>query len=320
MNTDDPIRVGVSACLLGQQVRFDGGHKRSAFLTDTLARFVELIPVCPEVEFGMGIPRETIRLERAGETGIRLVAPKSGTDHTEAMQAWSTQRVAALEPLDLCGYVLKKDSPSCGMERVKVHPPEGGPSKKDGVGVYAQALMARYPLLPVEEEGRLEDARLRENFIERLFAYRRLRGLFQPRWTVGDLVRFHTAEKLLLLAHEPEGYRALGRVVAAAKGRPRAELAEEYRTTFMRALAKHATTRKHVNVLQHMQGYFRKLLPDPQRRELEQVIHDYRRELIPLIVPITLFRHQVRVHGVSYLEGQTYLEPHPKELMARNHV
>lgn len=318
-NDDAPIRVGISACLLGQQVRYDGGHKEDRFLTGTVTQFVEFVPVCPEVEVGMGTPRETLRLVRneAGET--RMITPKSGVDHTDSMRRYAVQRVKELAPLELGGYVLKKDSPSCGMERVKVYDHNNVP-KKDGRGVFAEALLEAFPLLPVEEEGRMRDPRLRENFFERLFAYRRLRSLFATRWRVGDLVRFHTAEKLLLMAHDLKGYRHLGKLVAHAKGRPRPELEEEYGRVYMESLKKIATTKKHVNVLQHAQGYFKKLLGDDERQELTEVIEDFRQGLVPLIVPITLIRHHVRLRKVEYLAGQIYLEPHPKELMLRNHV
>ncbi len=313
----DPIRIGVSSCLLGENVRFDGGHKKDDFVTGSLAEYVEFAPVCPEVEVGMGIPRPTIRLERrAGE--VRLVDPKNGVDHTDAMRRWAERRVADLEKRDLCGYVLKKDSPSCGMERVRVYA-KGAPAK-DGVGVFAEVLRARLPLLPVEEEGRLRDDRLRENFVERVFAYRRLKDLLRAKFTVGDLVRFHTAEKLLLLAHHPEGYRQLGRIVAAAKGVPRAELAARYGALFMESMARPATTGKQVNVLQHMAGYFSGDLSTDERAELQDSIRDYGKRLVPLVVPLTLVRHHVRRLRVTWLAGQTYLEPHPKELMLRNHV
>jgi uncharacterized protein YbgA (DUF1722 family) len=204
------------------------------------------------------------------------------------------------------------------MERVKVY--AKGPAARTGRGLFAEALMERMPLLPVEEEGRLSDPRLRENFIERVFAYRRLKDLLGSRWTVGDLVRFHTAEKLLVLAHDPAAYRALGSLVAVAKGRPRAEVAREYGQSFMRGLAKLATTGKHANVLQHMAGYFKDPLPPEEKRELHEAIADFRRGLVPLVVPLTLLGHHVRRHGVAWLQGQTYLQPHPKELMLRNHV
>ncbi|HET9555355.1 MAG TPA: DUF523 and DUF1722 domain-containing protein [Anaeromyxobacteraceae bacterium] len=311
------IRLGVSSCLLGRNVRYDGGHKKDAFVTGPLARFVAFVPVCPEVEVGMGTPRESVRLVRLGGE-VRMVGHRSGTDHTDAVRRWSEARVRELEAEDLCGYVLKKDSPSCGMERVRVY--VGGAATRVGRGRFAEALMQRMPLLPVEEEGRLNDPRLRENFIERVFAYRRLKDLFAPRWTTGDLVRFHTAEKLLILAHDPGAYRALGRLVAGAKGRPRAEVADAYGEGFMRGLSKLATPGKHANVLLHMAGYLKDLLPAEEKRELHEIVADYRRGLLPLVVPITLVAHHVRRHRVEYLQGQTYLEPHPKELMLRNHV
>jgi len=314
----DEIRVGISACLLGQNVRYDGGHKRDAFLTGALARFVTFVPVCPEVEVGMGVPRPSIRLERAGAE-LRLRDPKHDVDHAAAMRRWAEARVAALERLDLSGFVLKKDSPSCGMERVKVHSGKG-PGVKDGVGLFAETLLRRMPLLPVEEEGRLNDLALRESFVERVFAHRRLAALFRGRWTLGDVVRFHSAEKLLLLAHRPEAYRALGRLVAGAKRLPRAELARAYGEQYMAALRAPATRGRHANVLEHMAGYFKDRLGAAEKAELRETVADYRRGLVPLVVPLTLVRHHLRVHGAPYLDGQAYLEPHPKELMLRNHA
>jgi uncharacterized protein YbgA (DUF1722 family)/uncharacterized protein YbbK (DUF523 family) len=316
----DPVtvRIGVSSCLLGQKVRFDGGHKRDAFLVDTFGQFVEWVPVCPEAEVGMGVPREPIRLQRVGPS-VRLLGVKSAADHTDSMTRWAARRVEALAREDLDGYILKKDSPSCGMERVKVYDVGGAPART-GRGLFAEALIARLPLLPVEEEGRLSDPRLRDNFVERVFAYRRLRDLFASRWTTGALVQFHTAHKLTLLAHSPDTYRALGRLVAKAASVPRAEVKLEYESGFMNGLATMATPRKHVNVLQHMLGYFKRSLDDASRAELAGAVADYQTGLVPLVVPLTLVRHHVRRCGVSYLEGQTYLEPHPKELMLRNHV
>jgi uncharacterized protein YbgA (DUF1722 family)/uncharacterized protein YbbK (DUF523 family) len=311
------IRLGVSSCLLGNAVRYDGGHEKDAFVTGALSRFVTFVPACPEVEVGMGTPRETVRLVRLGG-GVRMIGHRSGTDHTDAMRRWAEGRVRQLEAEDLCGWVLKKDSPSCGMEQVKVH--SKGAGTRNGRGLFAQALMERMPILPVEEEGRLDDPRLRENFIERVFAYWRLKDLLAARWTVGDLVRFHTAEKLLLLAHDPAAYRALGRLVAAAKAQPRAEVARGYGEGTMRALAKLATPGKHANVLQHMAGHLEDLIAAEEKRELHEAIGDFRRGLVPLVVPLTLLRHHVRRHRVSYLQGQTYLEPDPRELMLRNHV
>ncbi len=314
----DPIRLGISACLLGDLVRFDGGHKRDPFLVDLLGSFVEWVRVCPEVELGLGTPREALRLVRRADD-IRMVNTRSGRDITDAMRTWARARVEALTGERLAGFVLKKDSPSCGMERVKLYV-EGGVGERKGRGLFADALLQRFPYLPVEEEGRLSDSRLRENFVERVFAYVRLRAFLESRWTVGDLVRFHTAHKMALLAHDRAAYDALGRLVASAKGRPRTEVADEYAGHFMSALARMATTRKHTNVLMHMLGHLKSLLDDESRREMLTSIEDYRQGLVPLVVPVTLLRHHVRAHRVEYLAGQVYLEPHPKELMLRNHV
>jgi uncharacterized protein YbgA (DUF1722 family)/uncharacterized protein YbbK (DUF523 family) len=314
------IRIGISSCLLGQKVRYDGGHKRDGFLVDLFGQYVEWVPVCPELEMGLGVPREPIHLvSRDGGDKLRLIGVKSGADHTEAMQAYARERLDELEGLDLCGYVLKKDSPSCGLLRVKVWN-QPATATKNGRGLFAAALLARLPRLPVEEEGRLSDPRLRENFIERVFAYVRLKELFRGRWTVGQLVAFHAAHKLLLLAHSPDAYRRLGRLVAAAKGTNRRLLRNEYEAGFMEALAVVATRGRQVNVLQHMAGYLRDRLDAASRDELQQAIADYRAGLVPLVVPITLLRHHVRHLDVRYLAGQVYLDPHPKELMLRNHV
>jgi uncharacterized protein YbgA (DUF1722 family)/uncharacterized protein YbbK (DUF523 family) len=315
-----PIRIGVSTCLLGSSVRWDGGHKRDAFLVDRLGPFVEWVPVCPEVEIGLGVPREPIHLARERGGGpLRLVASRSGTDWTARMQRFGERRARELEGLDLCGYVLKKGSPSCGLERVPVRNAAGMP-EKNGRGLFAAALLDAAPLLPVEEEGRLTDPRLREGWIERVFAYRRLRSLLAARFSLASLVRFHTAHKLQLLAHAPARYAALGRLVATAKALPPAALRARYAEGFMQALRPQATPRRHVNVLQHALGHFRRRLDAPDRRELAALIDDYGRGLVPLIVPITLLRHHVARLGVEYLAGQVYLEPHPKELMLRNHV
>jgi len=315
---NDRIRIGVSSCLLGNEVRFDGGHKRNEFVTDIFGKFVEFVPVCPEVEIGLGTPRESIALRRRdGE--VRLLGSKSSADHTAKMKAYAEKRTRSLGAEDLSGFILKKDSPSCGMERVRMYAENGMPSR-DGLGMFAAALMRRYPNLPVEEEGRLSDPKLRENFVERVFAHKRLLEFFAERWTQGDLIAFHTAHKLVLLAHSPNAYRELGRYVAEAKKIPRADFRTEYETRFMNALKKLATPPRHVNVMQHMLGYLRGHLDDVGRRELAQLIDDYARGLVPLIVPLTLMRHYVRRFDVEYLAGQVYLNPHPKELMLLNHV
>jgi uncharacterized protein YbgA (DUF1722 family)/uncharacterized protein YbbK (DUF523 family) len=314
------MRIGISACLLGEEVRFDGGHKRDEFLTTVLGPHVEWVPVCPEVEVGMGTPREALRLVRSGHV-LRMITIRTSVDHTDAMTHWSARRLDELAREDLCGYVLKKDSPSCGMERVRVYAPGGGAvGERTGRGLFAAALLARFPSLPVEEEGRLSDPRLRENFIERVFAYRRLKDLFRGHWSIGALVAFHTAHKMSLLAHSTAAYRQLGQLVARAASMPKRELRDDYERLFMETMAIVATGRRHTNVLMHMAGHLKRKLDDASKRELVEYIDEYRRGLVPLIVPLTLVRHHVRRHGVAYLAGQTYLEPHPRELMLRNHV
>lgn len=314
---NDTIRIGISACLAGQGVRFDGGHKHEPFLTGTVARFVDFVHVCPEVDVGMGVPREAVRLIRR-EGGVAMVGNKTGRDWTEPMEVYSRAKARELEALGLCGYVLKKGSPTCGMERVRLYT-EGGMPEKNGVGIFARLLKEALPDLPVEEEGRLHDPPLRENFFEMVFAYRRLQSLFGKPWTMGDLVRFHTAEKMLLLAHEPAGYKELGRLVAEAAKRDPQEVAAQYRARFMAALRRKPTRGRHTNVLRHMLGYFRDHVDAKARQDLDAEIEDYRLGLIPLVVPVTLIAHYVRLLQEPYLLGQTYLQPHPRELMLRNH-
>lgn len=313
-----PIRIGISACLLGQEVRHDGGHKRDPFLTDVLGRFVEFVPVCPEVEAGFGTPREAMHLSSI-KGGIRLITIKTARDVTPPMERLIGRRVPALEAEELSGYILKKNSPSCGLERVKIYDRNGVPSAT-GRGLFASALVARLPQLPVEEEGRLSDPVLRETFVEGVFAYNRLQALFRGSWSVARLVAFHTAHKLILMAHAPDGYRRLGRLVGEARSLRRAHLRQQYAEEFMRTMKVIATRRRHTNVLQHMAGYFKNRLDPASKAELQATIEDYRLGLTPLIVPITLLQHHVRVHEVEYLAGQLYLRPHPQELMLRNHA
>jgi uncharacterized protein YbgA (DUF1722 family)/uncharacterized protein YbbK (DUF523 family) len=315
---DAPIRIGISACLLGEKVRYDGSHKEDRYLTHTLGRYFEWVPVCPEVELGLGIPRETIRLVRQ-ESEVGLVTLVTGRDLTREMHQYAETRVRQLEHEDLCGYILKSNSPSCGMLRVRVYGTKGMPTR-EGRGLFAQSLIERLPNLPVEEEGRLSDPRLRENWIERVFAYRRLKSLWGGRWTIGHLVRFQTAHKLILLSHSPEGYRRLGRLVAEAKGIPRNELRSHYENEFMKVLAVPATRGRHANVLHHMMGYLRTLLQGDSRAELVETIADYQKGFVPLVVPLTLIKHHARRFSVEYLQEQIYLSPHPKELSLRNYV
>jgi uncharacterized protein YbgA (DUF1722 family)/uncharacterized protein YbbK (DUF523 family) len=322
--SSSPPRIGISRCLLGDEVRYDAGHKRDPFLVTTFGRFVEWVPVCPEVEVGMGIPREPIRLVAvddgvpSGSERVRLLGVKSATDWTRPMTRYARRRSHELTRANLSGYVLKKDSPSCGLERVAVH--EGSARRRTGRGLFAEALLEAMPNLPVEEEGRLNDLALRENFIERVFAYQRLRQLFASRWRAGDLVRFHTSHKLQLLAHSRVGYTELGRLVAAVSSRSRADVAERYERTFMNTLKRAATPGRHADVMMHIVGHLKKVIDDADRREVLEAIDAHRRGEAPLIVPLTLVRHHVRKHDVAYLRDQVYLEPHPRELALRNHV
>jgi uncharacterized protein YbgA (DUF1722 family)/uncharacterized protein YbbK (DUF523 family) len=317
-DTAGPIRIGISSCLLGESVRYDGGHKRDAFLTGTFGPFVEWVPVCPEVECGLGTPRESMRLVRV-DGHVRLLTVKTVVDLTDRLETYVQRRVAELESENLCGYVLKKDSPSCGLARVKIYGAHDLP-EKCGRGIFAVRLVERFPNLPVEEEGRLSDPHLRDNFVERVFAYSRLRALFSGKWNAGTLVRFHRAHKLILMAHSPEVYQRLGGLVARARSVPGKDVERRYTGMFMAALAVIATPRRHATVLQHMVGYFKDRIDHESKAELLAAIDDYRRGLVPLVVPMTLLRHHVRAHNVSYLAEQRYLEPHPKELMLRNHV
>ena len=318
------IRIGISACLLGEPVRHDGGHKKDNYLTETLARHVTYVPVCPEVELGLGVPRETIRLERPADDGpgTRLIAPKSGRDLTAEMANFAKARVREIAAFDLHGYIFKRASPSCGLFRVRIHQGRGKPPAPNGRGHFAAALTSAFPELPVEEEGRLTDARLREAFIERVFAYQRVHRLFAGQWKMADLVAFHTREKMLLLAHTPAAVPALGRIVAGhgKKPRPGHRIADAYTLGVMEAMARPATTARHTNVLQHMAGHFKRRLGADDRAELASIIADYRAGLVPLVVPLTLLRHHVRTCGITWLADQSYLVPHPKELMLRNHV
>jgi uncharacterized protein YbgA (DUF1722 family)/uncharacterized protein YbbK (DUF523 family) len=313
------VRVGISACLLGEEVRYNGGHKRDAFLAGTFGRYVEWVAVCPEVELGMGTPRPPIRLERHGGE-VRLRMPSTGEDLTAPMRAWAGRRAEDLAALDLDGYVLKKDSPSCGMERVKVYPEAGAPSK-DGRGLFAEALIERLPHLPVEEEGRLNDPALRESFVSRVFVHHRWRLGEREGWTRAALMRYHERHKFLLMARNQSGMRRLGRLLGeSGKQTPAAELAAAYREELTRVLHRPATRRGHTNVLHHLAGFVSDALDREDRAELAEAIERYRLGLVPLIVPLTLIRHHVRRQGVAYLQDQVYLEPHPHELMLLNHV
>ena len=315
---ENRMRIGISTCILGENVRFDGGHKRDRFVTDTLGQFLDFVPVCPEVECGLGIPRESMRLVGDPESP-RLVTNRTKIDHTERMITWARQRVRELEKEDLCGFIFKSRSPSSGMERVRVYNEKGVPENK-GVGMFARIFMEHFPLLPVEEDGRLHDIKLRENFIERIFALKRWRDLLDEKRNRGRLVAFHTQHKLLILSHSQKHSRILGKLVAAAKSISPKQLYPQYQALFMEALKLKTTVKKNINVLQHMMGYFKKQLSADEKHELLETFDQYREGYIPLIVPLTLISHYVRKYDQPYLKQQIYLNPHPVELKLRNHA
>jgi uncharacterized protein YbgA (DUF1722 family)/uncharacterized protein YbbK (DUF523 family) len=312
------IKIGISSCLLGNSVRYDGGHKLDHFLRDTLGQYVDYVPVCPEVECGMSVPREAMRLEGKPDAP-RLMTRSTRIDKTDVMMNWAKKRVAQLEAEDLCGFIFKSDSPSSGMERVKVYDDKGMPAKT-GIGIFARVFMEKFPLLPVEEEGRLHDAAIRENFIERIFTLRRWREIRSMKSGRGALVDFHTRHKYLLLSHSTKLYQVMGKLVAGQKNMAVQELRSQYEEWLMEALKLKATPKKNVNVLQHMMGYFREQLSADEKKELLEIIDHYQKGLVPLIVPVTLIGHYVRKYDQPYLKQQVYLNPHPLELQLRNHV
>jgi uncharacterized protein YbgA (DUF1722 family)/uncharacterized protein YbbK (DUF523 family) len=314
----EKIRLGISSCLLGEMVRFDGGHQLNRYLRDTLGEYVEYVPVCPEVELGLPTPRETLRLVEKDD-GPRLVFSKSGEDITDKMLSWAKKRVKELEQENLCGFVFKAKSPSSGMERVKLYDRNGVPSKQ-GIGLFARTFMEHFPLLPVEEDGRLNDPRLRENFVECIFTFKRWRDMLAKGRTAANLVDFHTRHKLLILSHSPEIYREMGKLVAQAGKSDIEVLLADYETLLMKSMRLRTTVRKQVNVLQHLLGFFKKELTADEKKEILEQVQLYRQGTMPLIVPLTLINHHVRKLQKPYLMQQYYLNPHPVELQLRNHV
>jgi uncharacterized protein YbgA (DUF1722 family)/uncharacterized protein YbbK (DUF523 family) len=312
------IKLGISSCLLGAKVRYDGGHKWDRFLTDTLGQYVDFVPVCPELECGLGVPREAMRL--VGDPGApRLLTVHTRRDHTEQMLSWAQSRVEELAQENLAGFIFKSRSPSSGMAQVKVYNLQGAPVKR-GAGLFAALFMARFPYLPVEDEGRLHDPRIRENFIERVFTLGRWQEFLAKKWSLSDLIAFHSRHKLLLLAHSPKHYRVLGRLVAQAKEIDRKELAAQYQALLLEAMKLQSTNKKQANVLQHIQGYFKKVTTPEEKQELLELIDAYRRGELPLLAPLTLVNHYVRKFGPPYLQEQYYLHPHPLELQLRYHA
>ena len=322
-----PLRMGVSSCLLGENVRYDGGHCRDRFVVDTLGSMVQWVSVCPEMGIGMPTPRPTIRLEQDGDQQL-LVAPSTGEEHTAAMLGFAHSKMDAIDVPNLDGYVVKKNSPSCGLERLPIYQhlankKEAQKISRDGVGVFTRELLQRYPHLPVEEDGRLNDPRLREGFIAQIFARNRLRALFcsGPDGVLPgrkELVAFHTAHKLSLRAHDEGSYQEMGRIVAGLGQAPDAEVFAAYKECFLGGIARPASVKRHCNVLQHVMGYFKELLASAEKHHLLSTIEDYRQGHVPLVVPLSLLRFNAQQHGVAYLLGQVYFDPYPKQWMLRN--
>lgn len=315
---NEKTKLGISACLLGEKVRYDGSHKHDRFLTDTLGKYVEYVPVCPEVECGMSVPREALRLVGDPESS-RLVTRKTHMDYTDQMLDWAAKRLAELEREELCGFIFKGRSPSSGMERVKVYSDQGMPVQK-GVGVFARAFMTYFPLLPVEEDGRLHDLKIRENFIQRIFTLKRWRKILKEQKDALGLINFHTRHKLLIFSHSEDYYRKMGKLVARQKEFDTQKLFEQYEFLLMKALKLKTTIKKNLNVLYHLMGYFKKDLSADEKQELLEIFEKYRDGYIPLIVPVTLINHFVRKYRHAYLAEQVYLNPHPIELQLRNSV
>lgn len=312
------IKVGISSCLLGESVRFDGGHKHLRLCNDSLSRFFEFVPECPEVGIGMGIPRKPIRLIGDVAAPQAVAVHDYSLNYTEKLTAFGQQK--AHEYSDLCGYIFMKNSPSCGLFRVKVYQENGYPAPETGRGLYADALKKAHPLMPMEESGRLSDPLLRENFITRVFAFYDWQQLVNSGLTHHKLINFHARYKYSLMAHSPAQYTELGRMLADAGKYDVEGLAERYFTALMTVLSKIASRKTHTNVLMHIQGYLKKKLSSSEKQELADIIDRYRTAELPLIVPITLLKHHFNNHPDVYITKQAYLQPYPDALSLRNTI
>ncbi|SHI18897.1 YbgA family protein [Ferrimonas marina] len=312
MSQPKPL-VGVSACIIGQPVRFDGGHKRSHFVDDQLSQWVQLKPLCPEVGAGMTVPRPTVRLRKIGES-VRIMDDKNNVDYSDAMHAFNERALPGLASLS--GYVVCAKSPSCGMERVKVVQEDGKGAERNGRGLFTDALMKRYPLLPVEEDGRLNDPHLRENFVVRVLIYQELQQLMQQP-SKAALLAFHQKHKLQILSHNQDGYRQMGRFVASLRNDQVEGAMQEYGQMLMDALKRPASRKGHTNVLQHIQGYFKKDIAGEERQHLHDTILAYRRGRLPLMAPLSIVQHLLTRFPKPYITGQSYLRPHPDSLALR---
>lgn len=314
-SVDGRIPVGISSCLLGQPVRFDGGHRLSRFCADDLSRWFEFLPVCPETGIGMGVPRESVQLRADAQGDVRLVGNRSGADYTPAMAAFARDTARRLSPV--CGYIVSKKSPSCGLERIPVYGENGQPLRRDGRGVFIEAFMKANPLVPVEEDGRLNDPDLKESFLTRVFVLSRWRTLREQGLTARSLIAFHTDHKYLLMAHSIPVYRELGRMLGDLSAEPVDALADRYVVRLMEGLARPATRGGHANVLQHLLGYLRPDVPAVHRRRLATLIDAYREGRQPLAAPLALLGHFLADHPDPYLATQQYLAPCPEPLSRR---
>ena len=312
------IKVGISSCLLGENVRFDGGHKHLRLCTDSLSRFFEFVPECPEVGIGMGIPRKHIRLVGNVQAPQAVAVHDYQLNYTAELTAFGQQK--AREHKDLCGYIFMKNSPSCGLFRVKVYQENGYPANEAGRGIYADVLKKAHPLMPMEESGRLNDPLLRENFISRVFAYSDWQQLLNDGLTHHKLINFHTRYKYSLMAHSPVHYAELGRMLADAGNHDVEALGERYFRALMMVLSKIASRKTHTNVLMHIQGYLKKKLSSAEKQELADIIDRYRTAELPLIVPITLLKHHFNNYPDPHIAKQAYLQPYPDALSLRNTI
>jgi uncharacterized protein YbgA (DUF1722 family)/uncharacterized protein YbbK (DUF523 family) len=312
------IKIGTSSCLLGQKVRYDAGHKLDRYITDTLGQYFEWVPVCPEVEYGLPVPREPMRLVGDPDSP-RIITIRTGIDHTEGMLKWTEGKLKELEKEELCGFIFKSRSPSSGIGGVKVYTLSGMPSQR-GIGLFGRAFMNKFPVIPVIDDGRIHDPGLRENFIERVFVCKRWQEFIKKGGLMRDLIAFHTEHKLLILSHSPRHFSVLGQLIAKPKHFKPEDLNAEYVNLLMECLRLVATVKKNTNVLQHIIGYFKNQLSSDDKKELLEVIENYHKGYIPLIVPIVLVKHYVRKFDEPYLGKQYYLNPHPLELMLRNHA
>jgi uncharacterized protein YbgA (DUF1722 family)/uncharacterized protein YbbK (DUF523 family) len=311
---DNKISIGISSCLLGHKVRFDSGHKNNSYINNTLSEYFDFIPFCPEVDIGLGVPRETIRLVLLDDKVHCVGSKNSDLDVTERLKDCAEEQKPWQQ--NLSGYILKKDSPSCGMERVRLY--KGDMPDRIGVGIYAQKLMENFPYLPVEEEGRLGDSILRENFIQRVFIYARWQKLLAEEFSLQTLNRFHAQHKYIFMSHSQALAKELGHWLAQAHAEAPSEVLKQYLSKMMTLLKLKASRKSHVNTLQHLQGYLKNSISADDKAELVDIIDQYRNGILPLIVPITLLRHHFRRFPHDYITESYYMKPHPKELMLLN--